>query len=114
MSLPKPKNYFVPNHTVDMSKIRRVIELVAECYGVEVNDIHERTRIQPIVEARQMTMALIRDVEPSATLNWIASLFAVDHGTVMHACEVIRNRRAVYPAMDANCRKILELVATNN
>ena len=105
----KPNPAYFKSRIVKTGRVKRIIELAAEAYGLAPIDISANTRCQPIAEARQMSMACIREVETSATLYWIASIFGCDHKNVIHACQSIKRKREVYPEVEGIFQSVVKL-----
>jgi chromosomal replication initiator protein len=59
-----------------------IIPMVAEVYGVTVEDILGKTRKQPIAEARQMAMYIYRS-HAQFKFDAIANIFGRKHPTVI-------------------------------
>lgn len=64
-----------------------VISVVAEVYGVTPGDITGSSRAQPIAEARQVAMTILRR-NTCMTLDAIGAVFGRTHATVVHAVTV--------------------------
>jgi chromosomal replication initiation ATPase DnaA len=67
--------------------VARVMDLVAERYGVTRADLLEPGRTQPATTARQVAMRLVREMTGKSYPE-IGRAFRRDHTTVIHACEV--------------------------
>lgn len=59
-----------------------IISTVAEVYGVSVDDILGKSRKQPIAEARQMAMYILR--ESGLKYHELRDLFSVASASVIH------------------------------
>jgi chromosomal replication initiator protein len=67
-----------------------VKRLVADAFGVKVEEINGTSRTRPIVLARQVSMHLVRELT-GASLPEIGRAFGgKDHSTVVHSCQKIR------------------------
>lgn len=70
--------------------INDVIKSVADFFEVPTADITERSRKQEVVEPRQITMYLLRDVLKLSYPHIGERLGKRDHTTAIHACEKIK------------------------
>jgi len=83
-----------------MAEARRIIRTVATEYGITMEQLRGTSRVQPVNEARQVCMYLMR-----ADLRWPTSgrdipfqsaraaiLMKRDHSTVRHGADVIARR----------------------
>lgn len=76
---------------------------VAEHYDIRLADMTSKRRPENIAFPRQVAMYLSRQMTESS-LNTIGEAFGGrDHGTVLHACRLVKNRMDV----DANVRQIV-------
>ena len=83
--------------------IARIQEVVAEHFGLRVEDLKLRKRTRAVAFPRQIAMFLCRDLT-DASLPRIGEEFGGrDHTTVLHACEKIARERD----RDATLRQIL-------
>ena len=67
----------------------RIIELVADQYGVSPEDILSKKRSRDVALPRQIAMYLCRSLTQMSTTNIGAAIGGRDHTTVMHGCEKI-------------------------
>jgi chromosomal replication initiator protein len=76
---------------------------VAEHFDIRLADMTSRRRPENIAFPRQIAMYLSRQMTESS-LNTIGEAFGGrDHGTVLHACRLVKDRMEV----DANVRKVV-------
>jgi chromosomal replication initiator protein len=76
---------------------------VAEHYDIRLADMTSKRRPENIAFPRQVAMFLSRQMTESS-LNTIGEAFGGrDHGTVLHACRLVKNRMDV----DANVRQVV-------
>ncbi len=74
-------------------RIKDIKIKVAEYFNMQVSLLHARTRVRNVVRARQVAMALARELT-SESLPSIGYTFGRrDHTTVMHACKKIKELR---------------------
>ncbi|MCX7835983.1 MAG: chromosomal replication initiator protein DnaA [bacterium] len=72
--------------------IERIIEIVCKDYNIHPDLLADKTRRQPIAEARMVVMAIACELT-GLSLNSIgAKLGGRDHTTIMHARDTIRQR----------------------
>jgi len=70
--------------------IECIREIVAEYFGVSIEDLNGRRRTRNIVYPRQIAMYLCRKILPDASLPDIGKVFGGrDHATVIHSCDKI-------------------------
>jgi chromosomal replication initiation ATPase DnaA len=70
--------------------IGQIAALAAGIYQVPVESLHRKNRDEEVVLPRQLAMYLAR--EHGWTLTAIGRHFEKDHGTVIHACRVVRDK----------------------
>ncbi len=84
--------------------IELIQKRVAEHYDIRLADMTSRRRPENIAFPRQVAMYLAREMTPSS-LSVIGEAFGGrDHGTVMHACRLVKDRMEV----DANIRQVVQ------
>jgi chromosomal replication initiator protein len=85
-------------HSVNIEGIQKK---VAECYDIRLADMTSKRRPENIAFPRQVAMFLSRQMTESS-LSTIGEAFGGrDHGTVMHACRLVKDRME----MDSNVRQ---------
>jgi chromosomal replication initiator protein len=89
-------------HVVTVPMIQ---ETVAAHFDVKLADMTSRRRPEHIAFARQVAMFLCRELT-SLSLNAIGEQFRRDHGTVLHACRLVRNRMEV----DSHVKETIDLL----
>ena len=78
-------------HSITIEQIQR---RVAEHFDVRVADMTSKRRPASIAFPRQVAMYLARELT-KASLNEIGDAFGGrDHGTVLHACKLVKKRMA--------------------
>jgi len=68
-----------------------LIESAAKKYGVTVDEILSRARVQPIAEARSYAIYLVRE-HMHLSQTAIGKIFKRDHATILYSCKVIKDR----------------------
>ena len=71
---------------------QRIIEMTAEMFGFEVEQIIGGSRRRPLVDARQVAMYVTRNMTDLSFPDIGKEFGARDHTTVMHACRKIEGR----------------------
>ena len=88
-------------HAINIELIQR---RVAEKYDIRLADMTSKRRPENIAFPRQIAMFLARELTESS-LNTIGEAFGGrDHGTVLHACRLVKDRMEV----DATVRQTVE------
>jgi chromosomal replication initiator protein len=83
--------------------IETIQKKVAEHYDIRLADMTSKRRPENIAFPRQVAMFLSRQMTESS-LNTIGEAFGGrDHGTVLHACRLVKDRMEV----DANVRQVV-------
>jgi chromosomal replication initiator protein len=87
-------------YTVNIEAIQKK---VAEHFDIRLADMTSKRRPENIAFPRQIAMFLSREMTESS-LNTIGDAFGGrDHGTVLHACRLVKDRMEV----DANVRQVV-------
>jgi len=68
-----------------------VVNLIADFYGINEQDIYEKTRRKEVVRPRQVIMYILRDDFKISFPTIGDKLGGRDHTTVIHSCDKIRN-----------------------
>ena len=77
--------------------IENIQKTVADYYKITVDELHSNSRLRALSRARQMAMALTKDLT-TLSLPEIGSAFGGrDHTTVLHACRKIRELQRTDP-----------------
>ena len=88
-------------HAINIEAIQK---RVAEHFDIRLADMTSKRRPENIAFPRQIAMFLSRQMTESS-LNTIGEAFGGrDHGTVMHACRLVKDRMEV----DANVRQVVQ------
>ena len=79
--------------------IEAIQKLVADHYNIKISDLKSPRRLRVLTVPRQIAMYLARQMTESS-LNTIGEAFGGrDHGTVLHACRLVRDRMQVDPSV---------------
>lgn len=73
---------------------RAIIDLVSQAHGISYAEIMGRSRVNPIVAARQAAMFEVHKRRPDLTLPQLGKIFGKDHTTILHAIRKIEAQRA--------------------
>jgi chromosomal replication initiation ATPase DnaA len=76
-----------PVASAEQPSVTRVMDVVAERYGITRAALLGPGRTQPATTARQVAMRLVRELTGKSYPE-IGRAFQRDHTTVIHACEV--------------------------
>lgn len=76
---------------MDEDKKQKIITFVCELYRVDEVQLKSTSRRQPLTEARQVAMFLLRQLV-NMSYKQIGATFERDHTTVMHAYQKIEPR----------------------
>jgi len=85
-----------------------VIKTVAEAFGIEPADLTNRSRKQEVVEPRQITMYLLRDILKLSYPHIGEKLGKRDHTTAIHACGKIAKEINQNPGLNQKIMMIRE------
>ncbi len=86
--------------------IESIQKKVAEHFDIRLADMTSKRRPENIAFPRQIAMFLARQMTESS-LNTIGEAFGGrDHGTVLHACRLVKDRMSV----DANVRQVVNVL----
>lgn len=96
----------LPNRTPP----ERIESIVAEAYGITAELMHKHTREEWIVWPRQITMALIHEAGGYTYLRIAKHFGRRDHGTAMHAVQLVKNREQAYPKLRKALNKLRERI----
>jgi hypothetical protein len=83
-----------------MTKQEKIVELVAEWYGITPKQVYSKSRKAPLVAARQIAMKIMKE-SLEMHLTQIGKVFKKDHTTVIHGIKTINN------AFDTNHKPII-------
>ena len=90
--------------------VENIQKIVAEYYRIRVSALRTPGRTRPIVRARQLAMALARELTDQSLPNIGEAFGGFDHTTVLYACNKIRDLRQTNQWIDEdydNLRKTL-------
>jgi len=100
------------NETIQISpkniSAQDIIKTVAEFYEISQADLTNRGRKQEVVEPRQITMFLLRDILKLSYPHIGEKLGKRDHTTVIHACEKITKELTQNPNLNQKIMLIKE------
>lgn len=71
--------------------IKEVIKIISDFYGVEEDNIYEKTRRKDIVKPRQVAMYLLREDFSVSFPSIGQKMGGRDHTTVIHSCDKVKN-----------------------
>lgn len=72
--------------------VENIQALVAEHYNLKVDQIQGKTRRQPIVEARQLSMFMAKKLTKQSLKAIGQSFGGRDHSTVIYSCKAVKNQ----------------------
>lgn len=75
--------------------IKTIQRVVAEYYGMSVEEMVSNCRKKEIVRARQVAMYFSRELTKLSTANIGANTGSKNHATVVHSCKVVENTKEV-------------------
>lgn len=75
-----------------MTTITTIQEVVANYFQIKGEDMTSKRRYAHVTWPRQIAMFLARKMNPNASLKAIGEAFCRDHGTVMYACQSVKNQ----------------------
>lgn len=76
----------------------QILEMVAQYYDLNIDDLLSDSRTRHLVGARQMAMYLLRQ-RTELSLPKIGSLMQRDHTTVVHGIDQVKKKLGLYPAL---------------
>lgn len=74
--------------------LKRADDIICHEFFVTYDDLHRRTRLRHIVEARQMAMYVRRKIF-NLSLHQSANDFGLNHATAIHAVKTVRELMAM-------------------
>ena len=89
---------------------QRIVRVVAEYYGVNLDQLRSSKRERAIVVPRQIAMFLIREETDISLLRIGAELGGRDHSTVLHACDKISRELAENDEMRREISAVREMI----
>lgn len=89
--------------------IRTIIQTVCREYGVNPDELQQRTRKQRIVLPRKMCSYFIRK-HSNLSFDAIGDLFKLDHATVMYSINYINDSCMLYKDFASKLQYLSELI----
>lgn len=87
-------------------RVEAIQHTVAAAYGLQPSAMFIRARPQHIAQPRQVAMYFAKELTRQ-TFEFIGLCFGGrDHGTVIHACEAVRNRMLTEPEFALELNRI--------
>jgi chromosomal replication initiator protein len=71
--------------------VKEVVKIISDFYGVEEDNVYEKTRRKDIVKPRQIAMYLLREDFNISFPSIGQKLGGRDHTTVIHSCDKVKN-----------------------
>ncbi|GHV14574.1 chromosomal replication initiator protein DnaA [Spirochaetia bacterium] len=99
------KDVFASPRQTNMS-IETIQRVIAESYGLTINDLKGPKRTAKIVLARQLAMYIAREITEYSTTEVGQAFGGRDHTTVMHSCEKIGECIKADPTMDSTIESL--------
>lgn len=103
--------------TFEVAKMERALEaiktLVAETYGIRVEELLEAGRAEPRVTHRQVAMYLCRELTDASFPDIARAFGKKDHETVRHACEAIPRKAAKDKGLNFNLERLRRLATSS-
>lgn len=72
-----------------------IMETVCQHFGLELADIHSKTRKREVVQARQIAMYLAKEHTDFSAAKIGRLIGGKDHATVLHACKMVTGQNQV-------------------
>lgn len=79
----------------------RIVTTVAAHFDLAVSDLLGRSKVEPVVWARNVATYLVRELTRWPT-HRVGNVFKRDHGTVIHAYRRVKDRASIDPAFAAD------------
>ena len=86
------KDFFTSTVTQKNITIDVIQKLIAEYFGVSIQDLKSKRRTNTIVVPRQVAMYITREITEYSTTEVGLEFGGRDHTTVMHSCDRIKER----------------------
>lgn len=100
----------VPMSGNQFMKADRIRELVCNHFGVSVENMKSNSRPNCIAWPRQVAMALEYRLTSMSSKEIALRYNKQDHGTVLHAARLVRDRAEAYPSIKAAVEKLEQIV----
>lgn len=88
------------------ASVKEVVQKISEFYGIEEENIYEKTRRKEIVKPRQLIMYILREDFGVSYPSIGQKLGGRDHTTVIHSCEKIRKEVKVDQSLEQEINQI--------
>ena len=89
---------------------RKIIQIVAEHFSIEISDILGKRRIKELVYPRQLVMYLLRETLNQSYPQIGELLGGKDHTTIMHGVNKIITKKKTDPSIEKDLRSIQERI----
>ncbi|MHC6203173.1 chromosomal replication initiator protein DnaA [Breznakiellaceae bacterium SP9] len=89
--------------------IETIQKVIADKYGISLNDLKGSKRTKNIVLPRQLAMYISREITDYSTTE-IGQQFGKDHTTVMHSYQKIEERLKTDPSLDPTVKELINLI----
>ncbi|GHV03688.1 chromosomal replication initiator protein DnaA [Spirochaetia bacterium] len=107
------KDVFASPRQTNMS-IETIQRVIAESYGLTINDLKGPKRNTNIILARQLAMYIAREITEYSTTELGQAFGGRDHTTVMHSCQKIGESIRVNPTMDSTIESLKRAIKEYN
>ncbi len=99
------------NLTTKRISIQEIAEAVGQMYGIDVEMMKRKTRLEEIRFPRQIVMHIaVKVISPNYTTSETGRFFNLDHATAIHAGRVIKNRKDTDKKFHYKFMQILEIL----
>lgn len=90
----KVLSYMINSNRREPVTVKSIMKAVSEMFDIPVSKIKSRTRVSPVVTARQIGIFISRELTESSLVNIGKQFGGRDHSTVLHAIRKIEKMRA--------------------
>ena len=90
--------------------VEEVVKVIADFYGIDTQDVYEKTRRKEVVRPRQVIMYLLRDDFKISFPTIGEKMGGRDHTTVIHSCEKIREEAKVDSVLAGELQQIRNML----
>jgi chromosomal replication initiator protein len=94
--------------------IEIIQRVVAEKFGLSLNDLKGPKRTQKIVLPRQLAMYIAREITEYTTTEVGEYFGGRDHTTVMHSCKMIEERVQTDPSFESTIESLKRMIKEYN
>lgn len=70
---------------------RDILHACCDFYNIEYDYIFKKVRYADVVKCRHVAMFLMKKYKPEITLKFIGKIFSLDHTTVIHGINTVRD-----------------------